>query len=367
MFGRHLAEMFPGLVTGMDFAFAFPLVLPRRGNYGKPSHVLRRPTRRTQVMVMQGVPDRSLKVLVVGSGGREHALVDAVARSRYVSEVVAAPGNVGMEDVCRRVPDVNAEDVDALVQLARQETPSLVVVGPEVPLVNGIVDRLGKENIPAFGPSAEAAILEGSKSFTKDFLARHDIPTAWYKRFRDPEHAKAFIREKGVPIVVKADGLAAGKGVIIARTEEEAIAAVDSILVDRVFGSAGSEIIVEEFLDGEEVSFFALIDGTTALPLASAQDHKPAFDGDKGPNTGGMGAYSPAPICDDALKEKIMSRVVLPTMKGMASEGRAFRGVLYCGMMIEKNSNEPKVLECKYSSHICLRCFEHQCVIAESA
>jgi phosphoribosylamine---glycine ligase len=300
-------------------------------------------------MVLPNVAPNSLKVLVVGGGGREHALVDAASRSTYVSEVVAAPGNVGMDGIgrCRRV-DVDAEDVEGLVRLAKREGAGLVVVGPEVPLVGGLVDRLGEEGILAFGPTADAAVLEGSKAFTKDFLSRHNIPTAWYGRFTDAEAAKTFVRGKGAPIVVKADGLAAGKGVIIAGTVEEACAAVDDILVAGAFGAAGAELIVEEFLEGEEVSFFALIDGDTAVPLASAQDHKAAGDGDTGPNTGGMGAYSPAPICDGRLREEIMEGVVLPTMRGMAAEGRTFRGVLYCGMMVDKRTGASKVLECTY-------------------
>lgn len=299
-------------------------------------------------MALPNVAPNSMKVLVVGSGGREHALVDAVSRSPYVSEVVAAPGNVGMDDIrlCRRV-SVGAEDVDALVALAKAEGASLVVVGPEVPLVKGLVDRLEEEGIRAFGPSAEAAMLEGSKAFSKDFFARHGIPTAWYGRFTDAEEAKAFVREKGAPIVVKADGLAAGKGVIIAESVEEACAAVEDMLVGGAFGEAGAEVVVEEFLDGEECSFFAVLDGETAVPLASAQDHKPAGDGDTGPNTGGMGAYSPAPICDEKMQKVIMETVVLPTMKGMAAEGRPFRGLLYCGMMVDKKTGSAKVLECK--------------------
>jgi phosphoribosylamine---glycine ligase len=300
-------------------------------------------------MALPSVAPGSLKVLVVGSGGREHALVDAVSRSEYAGEVVAAPGNVGMDSLCRRA-GVAADDVEGLVALAKEESASIVIVGPEVPLVAGLVDRLRAEGIVAFGPEADAAILEGSKAFTKDFMVRHNIPTAWYGRFTDADEAKAYIRSKGAPIVVKADGLAAGKGVIIAQSVQEACDAVDSILVERVFGDAGAELIVEEYLVGEEVSFFALIDGDTAVPLASAQDHKPAYDGDTGPNTGGMGAYSPAPVCDDALKEEIMARVVLPTMKGMAAEGRTFRGVLYCGMMVDSATGKSKVLECMLAS-----------------
>lgn len=298
-------------------------------------------------MALQAAPS-SLKVLVVGSGGREHALVDAIAASPYTKTVVAAPGNVGMASIakCRREA-VGAEDVEALVALAKAESADLVVVGPEVALVEGIVDRLGEEGIVAFGPSAEAARLEGSKAFSKDFFARHSIPTAWYGRFTDVGEAAAFIREKGAPIVVKADGLAAGKGVIIAQTVEEACGAVEDILVGRAFGSAGAEVVVEEFLEGEECSFFAVLDGEVAVPLASAQDHKPVGEGDTGVNTGGMGAYSPAPVCDEELQKTIMETVVIPTMKGMKEEGRPFRGVLYCGMMVDKKTGSAKVLECE--------------------
>lgn len=294
-------------------------------------------------MALPNVAHKSLTVLVVGSGGREHALVHAISQSPYLKTLLAAPGNVGMTSVCECI-SVSADDVDALVLLAVTKSVSLVVVGPEVPLVLGLVDRLTERGIAAFGPSMAAAILEGSKVFTKAFLQRHRIPTAWYAAFSDASEAKAFIREKGVPIVVKADGLAAGKGVILAHTVDEALSAVDSILVDRQFGDAGSEIVVEEFVTGEELSFFALLDGDMALPLASAQDHKAAFDGDKGPNTGGMGSYSPAPVCDDALKQQIMTQIVSPTMEGMRAEGREFRGVLYCGVMVDKHG-EAKVLE----------------------
>ena len=296
-------------------------------------------------MALPDIPPASLNVLVVGSGGREHALVDAISSSPYLKKTLAAPGSAGMSKLCECVPSVNPEDIDAIVKLAQDRDVSLVIVGPEVPLVLGLVDRLQERGILAFGPSSAAAILEGSKVFTKGFLDRHKIPTAWYQSFSEPEPAKQFIREKGSPIVVKADGLAAGKGVILAQTVDEALSAVDSILVDGQFGNAGAEIVVEEFLKGEEVSFFALLDGQTALPLASAQDHKAAYDGDKGPNTGGMGAYSPAPICNAALKDQIMRRVVLPTMSGMKEEGREFRGILYCGLMVDEETGEAKVLE----------------------
>lgn len=296
-------------------------------------------------MKLPGVAEKSLNVLVVGSGGREHAIVDAISSSPYLSNLLAAPGSVGMESLCTCIPSVAADDIDAIVDLAKQHSISLVVVGPEVPLVLGLVDRLQEQGILAFGPTMEAAVLEGSKVFTKAFLERHNIPTAWYASFADPAAAKSFIRNKGVPIVVKADGLAAGKGVILAKTLAEAEEAVDRILVDGEFGSAGIQVVVEEFLFGEEVSFFALLDGETALPLVSAQDHKAAYDGDTGPNTGGMGAYSPAPVCDDTLKEQIMNRVVLPTMRGMKEESREFRGILYCGMMVNPDTKEAKVLE----------------------
>lgn len=296
-------------------------------------------------MSLPGVASNSLNVLVIGSGGREHSLVHSISKSLYLNKLFAAPGNVGMEGICTCIPSVAADDVDGIVALAGELSASFVVVGPEVPLVLGLVDRLQEKGIPAFGPSKAAAILEGSKVFTKDFLKRHNIPTAWYSSFSDANAAKSFIRERGAPIVVKADGLAAGKGVILAGTVAEAEAAIDSILVDGQFGSAGRQVVVEEFLVGEEVSFFALLDGKTAVPLASAQDHKAAYDGDTGPNTGGMGAYSPAPICDDTLKEQIMSTVVLPTMEGMKAEGREFRGVLYCGMIVDSKTKEAKVLE----------------------
>eukprot|EP00177_Eucheuma_denticulatum_P000373 GFKZ01000636.1.p2 GENE.GFKZ01000636.1~~GFKZ01000636.1.p2 ORF type:complete len:505 (+),score=74.65 GFKZ01000636.1:118-1632(+) len=296
-------------------------------------------------MALPNIPAASINVLVVGSGGREHALVDSISKSPYLSNLYAAPGNVGMEPLCTCLPSVAADDIDSIIDAARKNAVSLVVIGPEVPLVLGLADRLQKHGILAFGPSKAAAILEGSKVFTKSFLDRHSIPTAWYSSFTDPLAAKAFVRQKGAPIVVKADGLAAGKGVILAKTVAEAEDAIDNILVAGLFGEAGAKVVIEEFLEGEEVSFFALLDGETALPLVSAQDHKAAYDGDTGPNTGGMGAYSPAPVCDEAMKTQIMESVVLPTMRGMKSEGREFRGVLYCGMMVDKVTKQAKVLE----------------------
>lgn len=296
-------------------------------------------------MALPNVSTSSLNVLVVGSGGREHALVDAISKSPYLSTLYAAPGNVGMSPICTCLPSTAADNIDAIVAAAQRYEISLVVVGPEVALVHGLVDRLQECGILAFGPSRAAAVLEGSKVFMKAFLERHAIPTAWYSSFTDPLEAKAFIRERGAPIVIKADGLAAGKGVILAQSVAEAEGAVDKILVERSFGEAGAQVVVEEYLEGEEVSFFALLDGDVALPLVSAQDHKAAFDGDKGPNTGGMGAYSPAPICDDALKKQIMQTIVFPTMRGMKNENREFRGVLYCGLMVDKATNQAKVLE----------------------
>lgn len=296
-------------------------------------------------MVLSDVPDKSLTVLVVGSGGREHALVHSMSTSPYLSKLLAAPGNVGMEPLCECVSSVAADDVDAIVALAKERSVSLVVIGPEIPLVQGVVDKLRDENIPVFGPTADAALLEGSKIFSKCFLERHRIPTSTFAAFGDVEPSRRFIRELGTPIVIKADGLAAGKGVLIAKTEKEAFQVVDDMLVKKTFGEAGEEIVIEEFLNGEELSFFAIIDGDTALPLASAQDHKAAFDGDKGPNTGGMGAYSPAPICDAKLQARIMEEVILPTMRNMKKEGNEFCGVLYCGLMVDKDTGNFKVLE----------------------
>ena len=283
-----------------------------------------------------------MKILVVGSGGREHALCWAIGASPLVSRLYCAPGNAGIADnaVCL---DIGAEDVDGIVAFATEEVLDLVVVGPEAPLVAGLADRLAEAGIRVFGPSAAAARLEGSKGFMKDLCAKHGIPTAAYGRFEDAAAAKAFIRERGAPIVVKADGLAAGKGVTVAETVAAAEAAVDEALVEGRFGAAGGEVVIEEFLDGEEVSFFALVDGETALPLASAQDHKRAYDGDEGPNTGGMGAYSPAPAMDAELEGKVMQRIVQPTVDAMKAEGCPYQGVLFAGLMID--DGEPKLLE----------------------
>jgi phosphoribosylamine--glycine ligase len=283
-----------------------------------------------------------MKVLLIGSGGREHALAWAMAQSNICDELYCAPGNAGIEN-CATLVDIKAEDVDALTDYAVQNKIDLVVVGPEAPLVLGLADKIRAAGIDVFGPSAKAAQLEGSKAFMKDLCAKYDIPTAAYGRFTDLESATAFIEKMGAPIVVKADGLAAGKGVIICESEEEAIKAADDMLNDGSFGDAGAEIVIEEFMDGEEMSYFALADGDTILPLTSAQDHKRAFDGDEGPNTGGMGAYSPANLISAELEEKIIHRIIRPTVDAMKAEGMPFTGVLYAGLMIVKG--EPKLIE----------------------
>ena len=282
-----------------------------------------------------------MKILVVGSGGREHALAWAISASVLCTELYAAPGNAGIAEVATCVP-IAAGDIDGLCALCRDKKIDFVIVGPEIPLVAGLVDRLEAQGTPAFGPTAAAAALEGSKGFTKDLCAKYGIPTAAYGRFSAIDPALAFIRKNGAPIVVKADGLAAGKGVVVATTVAEAEAAVRDILGGS-FGAAGAEVVIEEFLDGEEASVFALVDGKRALPLASAQDHKRVGDGDTGPNTGGMGAYSPAPIVTDAMMADVMARIVEPTVKAMAEMKRPFKGVLFAGLMIDKDG--PKLLE----------------------
>lgn len=283
-----------------------------------------------------------MRILVVGSGGREHALCWAIAASPLVTELFCAPGNAGIAREATCVP-VSADDQEGILALCRDRAIDFVVVGPEAPLVAGLVDRLNGAGIKAFGPTAAAAVLEGSKAYTKDFCARHSIPTAAYGRFTDAEAAKTYIRTQGAPIVVKADGLAAGKGVIMAETVEQALDAVDAIMADRAFGEAGAEVVVEEWMIGEEASFFALTDGEAILPLAGAQDHKRVGDGDTGPNTGGMGAYSPAPVVDDAMSKRILDEIIAPTVAGMAAEGRTFRGVLFAGLMITETG--PKLIE----------------------
>jgi phosphoribosylamine--glycine ligase len=283
-----------------------------------------------------------MRVLVVGSGGREHALCWTIAASPLCDALFCAPGNPGIAEEATCVP-VAATDIDGILELCRRERIDFVVVGPEAPLVAGLVDRLEAAGIAAFGPSAAAALLEGSKGFTKDLCAKYDIPTAAYGRFSDAAAAKAYVLAHGAPIVVKADGLAAGKGVTVAGTVEEALAAIDEAMLGGRFGSAGAEVVVEEFLEGEEASFFALVDGRDALPLASAQDHKRVGDGDTGPNTGGMGAYSPAPRLTPALEQEVMARIVGPTVAAMAAEGRPYKGVLYAGLML--TAAGPKLIE----------------------
>jgi phosphoribosylamine--glycine ligase len=286
-----------------------------------------------------------MKVLVVGAGGREHALAWRASQSANVEQVFVAPGNAGTaaEPGIENVP-IAAGELDRLLEFARRENVGLTIVGPEDPLVAGIVDRFSDAGLPCFGPTAAAAQLEGSKAFAKDFMCRHNIPTAAYGQFTDVEAAIGFIREHGAPIVVKADGLAAGKGVIIAQTNSEAEAAVLDMLAGNAFGDAGHRVIIEEFLEGEEASFIVMADGRHALPLASSQDHKAVGDGDRGPNTGGMGAYSPADIVDADMHRRVMEEVILPTVNGMASEGAPFTGFLYAGLMISPRG-EPSVLE----------------------
>jgi phosphoribosylamine--glycine ligase len=286
-----------------------------------------------------------MKILVIGSGGREHALAWKCAQSDDVNAVVVAPGNAGtaLEAKCRNAA-VSADDIEALVQLAQDEDITLTIVGPEAPLVAGIVDRFDELNLPCFGPSAAASQLEGSKAFTKDFLARHNIPTADYQNFVELEPALVYIRKQGAPIVIKADGLAAGKGVIVAMTLEEAEAAATDMLAGNKFGAAGARIVVEEFLDGEEASFIVISDGTTILPMATSQDHKARDEGDIGPNTGGMGAYSPAPVVTPEIEKRIMDEVVRPTLAGMKSDGANYLGFLYAGLMVMADGT-PKVIE----------------------
>jgi len=286
-----------------------------------------------------------MNILIVGSGGREHALAWKIAQSEKIQKVFVAPGNAGTahEAKLENLP-IKADNLSALVNFAQNNAIDLTIVGPEVPLVAGIVDEFQKVGLRCFGPSKAAAQLEGSKAFTKDFLARHHIPSATYGQFTEIEPAIAYIRHKGAPIVVKADGLAAGKGVIVAQREEEAITAVQQMLSGNAFGEAGKQIVIEEFLSGEEASFICMVDGEHILPLATSQDHKPRDNGDKGPNTGGMGAYSPAPVVTPELHARIMAEIIEPTVRGMASDGHPYTGFLYAGLMIDAVGN-PKVLE----------------------
>ncbi len=286
-----------------------------------------------------------MKVFVVGSGGREHALAWKIAQSAKVTEVYVAPGNAGtaQEEKMRNV-GISAEDIDALLDYAQSQQIDLTVVGPEAPLVAGIVDQFEAAGLACFGPSQAASQLEGSKAFTKEFLTRHAIPTAAYAAFHEVEPALNYIEEQGVPIVIKADGLAAGKGVIVAQQIEEAKAAVIDMLSGNKFGEAGHRVVIEQFLTGEEASFICLVDGDDIIPFASSQDHKAAHDGDTGPNTGGMGAYSPAPVVTAELHQRIMDEVIKPTVAGLAKDGIRYRGFLYAGIMVDPEGN-PQVLE----------------------
>ena len=318
-----------------------------------------------------------MKVLIIGSGGREHALAWQVARSEKVTQVLVAPGNAGTAREAK-VQNVRLDvmDKEALAELARREQIDLTIVGPEAPLVDGIVNYFQSKRLLCFGPTKRAAQLEGSKAFTKDFLARHDIPTAAYGNFTDVDEALAYVRDQGAPIVIKADGLAAGKGVIVAMTLEEAEEAVRDMLAGNRFGDAGHRVVVEEFLEGEEASFIVMVDGEQVLPMATSQDHKRVGDGDTGPNTGGMGAYSPAPVVTPEIHERIMSQVILPTVRGMAAEDNPYTGFLYAGLMITPDG-QPKVIEynCRFGdpetqpimmrlqtdlAELCLAALEHR-------
>lgn len=286
-----------------------------------------------------------MNVLVIGSGGREHALGWKAAQNPQVNTVFIAPGNAGtaLEPKLENI-DINVEDISALVTFAQNNAIELTIVGPEVPLVLGVVDAFRAADLPIFGPTEAAAQLEGSKAFTKDFLARHKIPTAAYANFTEIEPALTYVREQGAPIVVKADGLAAGKGVIVAMTLEEADDAIKDMLAGNAFGEAGSRVVIEEFLTGEEASFIVMVDGKNVLPMATSQDHKRVGDKDTGPNTGGMGAYSPAPVVTSEIHDRIMQEVIYPTVEGMAQEGHPYTGFLYAGLMIDSDGT-PKVIE----------------------
>jgi phosphoribosylamine---glycine ligase len=295
-------------------------------------------------------------VLLVGGGGREHALAWKLAQSPRIGRMIAAPGNPGIAAHTRCVP-VKDTAIDEITDLARRERPDLVVVGPEMPLAMGLADRLRAAGCAVFGPGAAAARLESSKAFAKDLMARHGVPTARFRTFhhagQDAAAAGRYCRELGAPVVVKADGLAAGKGVIVCRTLDEADRALARCFEERAFGAAGLTVVVEEFLEGEEASFFALSDGAAVVPLAGAQDHKTVFDGDRGPNTGGMGAYSPAPVLDEPMRERVMAEIVRPVIAAMAKEGAPFSGVLFVGLMITRDG--PKVIEfnCRFGDPEC--------------
>ena len=286
-----------------------------------------------------------MKVLVIGSGGREHALAWKAAQSGSVEKVFVAPGNAGTASEAKLENiDISVEDIDGLIQFVQKNSISLTIVGPEVPLVMGIVNAFQKAGLRCFGPTQGAAQLEGSKAFTKDFLARHNIPSGDYGNFTDLDEALAYLKQHGAPIVIKADGLAAGKGVIVAMTQDEAEAAVRDMLAGNAFGEAGHRVVIEEFLEGEEASFICMVDGKNILPMATSQDHKRVGEGDTGPNTGGMGAYSPAPVVTPEIHDRIMKEVIEPTVKGMSDEGNPYTGFLYAGLMIA-NDGTPRVIE----------------------
>ena len=283
-----------------------------------------------------------MQVLVIGGGGREHALVWKIKQSPKVEKIFCAPGNAGTSELAENIP-IAADDIKGLLEFALQKGIGLTVVGPEQPLVKGIVDRFEEKGLRIFGPNARAAELEGSKSFSKDIMKKYGLPTAEYKTFNSADSAGKYIESKNCPLVVKADGLAAGKGVLLCQTADEALAAVDSIMGKRSFGEAGDQIVVEEFLEGEEVSVLAFSDGQTVLLMDSAQDHKAAYDGDKGPNTGGMGAYSPAPIFTETMRQNVRDKIMLPMIRAMQQEGRPYKGILYAGLMLTKTG--PQILE----------------------
>jgi len=286
-----------------------------------------------------------MNILIIGGGGREHALAWKLAQSAQVQTVFVAPGNAGtaLEPKLKNV-DIDGMDFPSLAEFAQSNNVAMTIVGPEAPLVEGVVDYFQERQLPCFGPTKSAAQLEGSKAFTKDFLARHKIPTADYQSFTELEPALAYLREKGAPIVVKADGLAAGKGVIVAETLQQAEDAVRDMLLENAFGDAGCRVVIEEFLTGEEASFIVMVDGKNILPMATSQDHKRAGNGDTGPNTGGMGAYSPAPVVTPEVHQRIMDQVIIPTVEGMAAEGNTYTGFLYAGLIIDANGS-PKVIE----------------------
>lgn len=286
-----------------------------------------------------------MKILIIGAGGREHALGWKAAQNPNVETVYIAPGNAGtaLEPKLENV-NIDVEDIEGLVEFAQNNSIELTIVGPEAPLVIGVVDAFRAAKLPIFGPTKDAAQLEGSKAFTKDFLARHKIPTADYANFTEIEPALAYVREKGAPIVIKADGLAAGKGVIVAMTLQEAEDAIQDMLAGNAFGDAGSRVVVEEFLDGEEASFIVMVDGSSVLPMATSQDHKRVGDKDTGPNTGGMGAYSPAPVVTPEIHQRVLEEVIYPTVRGMDAEGYPYTGFLYAGLMIMADGT-PKVIE----------------------